>query len=249
MPMGKTTRDFEVKCFMTNQDYRLRAAAFLDEAQEIAMKGSDELDFGYDIMNASRLGWVLYRMYMKFLRPVVWRDKVTLNTWHKGMEGLVFLRDFELIAADGQRSAVATSSWVVLDMDKRTFVRKEDYPDFINTDPQCTESSVEFAAPRVVIPSGLDKVLSRTHKVKYSDIDFNGHTNNVKYVVWAIDSVDQDFVVSHPLQELAINFNRETHLGDNVELYVAEETVGTGRVFFVEGMVEGKQSFIVKLVY
>ena len=159
--MQKTTRDFEVKCFMTNQDYRLRAAAFLDEAQDMALQGSDELGFGYDRMNAFHLGWVLYRMYMKFLRPVTWRDKVTMNTWHKGMEGLVFLRDFELIAGDGQRSAVATSSWVVLDMDKRSFVKKEDFPDFINTDPQCTENAVEFAAPKVVIPSGLEKAMEQ----------------------------------------------------------------------------------------
>ena len=155
--MKKTTRDFEVKCFMTNQDYRLRAAAFLDEAQDMALQGSDELGFGYDKMNACHLGWVLYRMYMKFLRPVIWRDRVTMNTWHKGMEGLVFLRDFELLANDGQRSAVATSSWVVLDMDKRSFVKKEDFPDFINTDPQCTEPAVEFAAPKVVIPSGITR--------------------------------------------------------------------------------------------
>ena len=247
--MQKTTRDFEVKCFMTNQDYRLRAAAFLDEAQDMALKGSDELGFGYDRMNACHLGWVLYRMYMKFLRPVTWRDKVTMNTWHKGMEGLVFLRDFELIAEDGQRSAVATSSWVVLDMDKRSFVKKEDFPGFINTDPQCTENAVEFAAPKVVIPSGFEKTMARTHVVKYSDTDFNGHTNNVKYVVWALDSIDQDFVFSHPIHELAINFNRETRLDDVVELWTAERATEENRVFYVEGMVEGRQVFIVKLVF
>ena len=247
--MQKTTRDFEVKCFMTNQDYRLRAAAFLDEAQDMALKGSDELGFGYDRMNACHLGWVLYRMYMKFLRPVTWRDKVTMNTWHKGMEGLVFLRDFELIAEDGQRSAVATSSWVVLDMDKRSFVKKEDFPGFINTDPQCTENAVEFAAPKVVIPSGFEKTMARTHVVKYSDTDFNGHTNNVKYVVWALDSIDQDFVFSHPIHELAINFNRETRLDDVVELWTAEQATEENRVFYVEGMVEGRQVFIVKLVF
>lgn len=247
--MDKTTRDFEVKCFMTNQDYRLRAAAFLDEAQDMALQGSDELGFGYDKMDEHRLGWVLYRMYMKFLRPVTWRDRVTMNTWHKGMEGLVFLRDFELIAEDGQCSAVATSSWVVLDMDKRSFVRKEEYPDFINTDPQCTESAVEFAAPKVVIPSGLEKVFAREHKVKYSDTDFNRHTNNVKYVVWALDSIDQDFVFSHPIQELAINFNRETRLGDDVELWTAEQVTDGNRVFYVEGVVDGRQVFIVKLVF
>ena len=100
-----------------------------------------------------------------------------------------------------------------------------------------------------MIPSGLEKTMARTHVVKYSDTDFNRHTNNVKYVVWALDSIDQDYVFSHPIQELAINFNRETRLDDVVELWTAEQTTEENHIFYVEGLVEGRQVFIVKLVF
>lgn len=245
----KTTRSFVVPCYMADSGYRFRATSFMDIAQDMAIAGSEELGFGHDLMSEVHTAWVLYRMYFKFLRPVLWRESLTINTWHKGLEGLVFVRDYELLDAAGERAAVGTSSWVVLDTDKRSFVRNEDLPPFISPAPQNTENAVEFQAPKVVIPSRLEKRLVREHIVRYSDTDFNGHTNNVKYVVWAMDSIDQDFASTHPVSEVAVNFNREARLGDTVELYVAEETVDGSRVFFVEGVVDGRQSFAVKIVY
>ena len=247
--MNKTTRTFVVPCYMADDDYRLRASAVMDIAQDMALQGSHELGFGFDKMNAVHLGWVLYRMYFKFLRPVIWREHLTMNTWHKGLEGLVFLRDFELLGADGERAVAGTSSWVVLDMQNRSFVRNDALPEFVNPVAQNTEDAVEERAPKVVIPSGLERKLVREHTVFYSDTDFNGHTNNVKYVVWAMDSVDQEFVSSHQVKEIAVNFNRETRLGDKVQIYTAEEPLEGGRAFYVEGFVDGRQSFAVKMVY
>ena len=247
--MNKTTRSFDVPCYMTDGEYRLRASAFMDVAQDMALQGSQELGFGFDKMNAVHMGWVLYRMNFKFLRPVIWREHLTMNTWHKGQEGLVFLRDFELLGSDGERAVVGTSSWVVLDMQNRSFVRNESLPDFVNPDPQNRENAVEAPAPKVVIPAALEKRFVREHTVQYSDTDFNGHTNNVKYVVWAMDCIDREFASTHQVSEVTVNFNRETRLGDKVELHMAEELADTGRTFWVEGFVEGRQSFAVKIVY
>ena len=247
--MNKTTTSFVVPSYMTDGEYRMRVSAVLDVAQDMAMKGSEELGFGFDRMNAEHIGWVLYRLYFKFLRPVIWREQMTVNTWHKGLEGLVFLRDYELLGADGERAVVGTVSWVVLDMQNRSFVRNDSLPDFVNPEPQNTEDAVEERAPKLVIPPGLEKRFVREHTVRYSDTDFNGHTNNVKYVVWAMDSIDQEYASSRQVSEIAVNFNRETRLGDKVELFLAEETTETGRAFYVEGFVAGRQSFMVKLVY
>lgn len=247
--MKKTTRDFDVTCFMADDGYRLRASAFMDMAQDMALQGSQELGFGFDRMNSVNMGWVLYRMYFKFLRPVIWREHMTMNTWHKGLEGLVFLRDFELLGSDGQKAVVGTSSWVVLDMLNRSFVRNDALPPFVNPEPQNTEDAVEARAPKVVIPPGLEKKPVREHIVCYSDTDFNGHTNNVKYVVWAMDRIDPEYASTHQVKEIAVNFNRETRLGDTIMIYAAEEPTDTGRTFYVEGFVDGFQTFAVKIVY
>ena len=247
--MNKTTRNIDVQSYMTDGEYRLRASAFMDVAQDMALQGSQELGFGFDSMNAVHMGWVLYRLYFKFLRPVIWREQMTVNTWHKGLEGLVFLRDYELLGADGERAVVGTSSWVVMDMQNRSFVRNDALPPFVNPEPQNTEDAVKERAPKVVIPPGLERKPVREHIVCYSDTDFNGHTNNVKYVVWAMDRIDPEYASTHQVKEIAVNFNRETRLGDRIMIHTAEDATDTGRIFYVEGFVDSLQAFAVKIVY
>lgn len=247
--MEKNAMTLEIPCYMTDSCYRLRASSFMDVAQVMAMEGSRSLGFGYDRLDPLNKAWVLYRMQFKFLRPVMWRDVVTVRTWHKGQDGLVFLRDYEMLGMDGNPSVIGTSSWIVLDTMKRSFVRNENLPEFISADPQCTDSVYDYPAQKVVFPRGNVRRAAGVHTVAYSDVDFVGHANNVKYVAWAMDCIDQETVSSRQVKEVIVNFNNESHLGDVVELFFCAEDGGPERIFYVEGLVEGRQSFAVKLVF
>lgn len=247
--MEKNTMTMEIPCYMTDSGYRLRASSFMDVAQEMAMEGSRSLGFGYDRLDPEHKAWILYRMQFKFLRPVLWRDAVTVKTWHKGLEGIVFLRDYEMLGADGKPSVLGTSSWIVLDTKARTFVHNANLPDFISAEPQCLDSAYDHAAQKVVLPRGVELDFVGIHTVAYSDVDFIGHTNNAKYVAWAMDCVDQEYVSSHQVSEVTVNFNSETHLGDQVRMYRYCEKTEESLVCFVEGIVGDRQSFAVKLVF
>lgn len=247
--MEKNSMTLEIPCYMTDCNYRLRAASFMELAQVMAMEGSVSLGFGYDRLDKEHKAWILYRMQFKMLRPVLWKDKVTIKTWHRGLEGVSFLRDYELLGEDGEQSVIGTSSWIVMDTEKRSFVRNEDLPDFISAVPQCAESVLGAPARKVVFPRGAELETACEHIVAYSDVDFVGHTNNVKYVVWAMDAVDPEVSSSLPLKEVTVNFNNEARLGDKVSIYKHSERSDEGVVYFVEGFVGDRQSFAVKLIF
>jgi len=86
-----------------------------------------------------------------------------------------------------------------------------------------------------------------SHKVRYSDVDFNGHVNNVKYSVWAMDAIPEEVVYGKFLKELTINFNNEAHPEDTVELFRAE--TGEEGTFVVEGRCAEHQTFIARLTF
>ena len=81
-----------------------------------------------------------------------------------------------------------------------------------------------------------------THKVAYSDIDLVGHTNNARYVAWAMDCLDygEDGV---NVDEVEVVFHQEARPGDEIQLYRACD----GSRTFVEGRCEGRQFFCVRL--
>ena len=119
-------QDLEVPCYQSDNRTALKPSSFMDMAQEIAYWAAQDLGFGYDTLHIHHTAWVLSRMHLHFVKMPLWRDVVRLYTWHKGANGLFYLRDFELKDADGEVLATATSSWVVIDERTRRFVRPED---------------------------------------------------------------------------------------------------------------------------
>lgn len=238
----KFRQDICIPCYQTDQDAVLRPSAFMDLAQEIAYWAAMELGFGYDTLHVHHIAWVLSRMHLHFDTPLKWRDQVSLLTWHKGGSGLFYLRDFQLIGPDGKLAASATSSWVVIDERTRRFVRPEDLPDTLALEHE-VEHAIEEPAPKVVFPKEGAEPCGE-HTVSYSDIDIIGHTNNVRYVVWAMDCLPME-VAKQPMKDLYINFNKETTAAETIQFFRVQE----GNAWYVEGRHEGKSCFVVKMEY
>jgi len=237
----KFCQDICIPCYQTNGSCVLKPAAFMDMAQEIAYWAAQELGFGYDTLHIHHTAWVLSRMHIHFHRPVSWRDAVKLYTWHKGANGLFFLRDFLLLNEDGERCISATSSWVVIDEQTRRLVRPEDLSQLLQLDYE-VEDAIAEPAPKVSLPKGEDAEPAGEHRVAYSDIDLIGHTNNARYAVWAMDCLPVE-EAAKPFKDLYINFNKETLAEETVQLFRLRQEDG----WYVEGRVDGKSCFVLQL--
>ena len=237
----KFCQELCVPCYQTDEKLLLRPAAFMDMAQEIAYWAAQELGFGYDTLHVHHTAWVLSRMHVHFAEPVLWREAVLLYTWHKGARGPFYLRDFELCDASGHPRVSATSSWVVINEESRRMVRPEELGQFLRIDYQVADAIGE-PAPKIVLPAAMEA--AGEHTVLYSDIDLIGHTNNVRYVVWALDCLPYD-QAQRPVRELYINFNKETKAGETVQLFRCRQ----GDSWYVEGRLEGKTCFALQLDY
>ncbi|MBP5626451.1 MAG: hypothetical protein J6W98_05975 [Bacteroidales bacterium] len=242
----KTTEDLRIACYMSDRHAVLRPTAFLDIAQNIAVQGADNLKFGDDQLAAFNSTWVLARQSVHFDRPVRNKENVKMLTWHKGTQGLFFLRDYLLLGADGEPSVRSTSSWVVMNITERRLVRFDSLSDVVDTTPQSTDNAIEEQAAKVVLPRGAELTKIGEHRVRYSDVDHNQHANNVKYTSWVLDSLPEELVYEHPLKELTINFNREALPGETVELWHALDTDGA---HIIEGRADDHQVFIERLIF
>ena len=234
-------QDLCIPCYQTDAQTVLKPAAFMDLAQEIAYWAAQKLGFGYDSLHVHHTAWVLSRMHIHFVHPPRWRDKVTLFTWHKGAEGLFYLRDFHLKDRDGKSLVTATSSWVVIDEQTRRLVRPGDLQHLLEVGE--AEHAIAEPAPKVQLPKDQEAEAAGEHVVAYSDIDLIGHTNNVRYVVWAMDCLPFEDAC-RPVKDLYINFNKETKAGETVQLFRLKTLDG----WYVEGRVDGKSCFVVQII-
>ncbi len=245
----KYNRDFEITCYEADLNSMLKPSAFLNLAQEAANQHADYIGVGYDTMHITRKAWVLSRMHVRFNRLPHWRERVNLQSWHKGANGYLYFRDFLLTDAAGARAIEATTSWLVIDIDSRRLTK---YAELAEDTERCIpEDVLPEQAPKITLPSGAEPQKVATHVARYSDLDMNGHVNNVNYVVWAMDAVGLDVTSRRSLKDLVINYNAEVKSGDSVEIFIWQDTEAAPdeRLYYVVGEVGGRNSFIVRLTF
>lgn len=239
-----TTQQFRLPCYMTDLRYRLRPTAFMDLAQQIGEDDAEAGGFGFSFLRERGLAWVLARQCVEFYNLPCFKDSLEMQTWHRDVSGPFYVRDYRLLAEDGTVAVASSSSWVLLDLKARTMVLpgKVDLPAVSDAAPG--QHALEGYATKVIPQRGVPWKRAGERTAVFSDIDYNHHVNNVRYIGWALDVLPLDLLEEKPLKSLAINFNHEVHPGEKVELYVQENPSGE---FFVEGRMESRQAFIVRL--
>lgn len=238
------SQDHIITCYEADANQLMRPTAMLDLMQEAANVNASTLGFGYDEMINSNTAWVLSRIHVKFINTPKWRQEVNLKTWHKGVSKLFYLRDFILSDKEENPLVVATTSWLIIDLNTRRLVRNKDL-----ALSDTAMDAIPTPADKVVMPVDIEPELVRKHPVTWSEIDANGHVNNVKYAVWAIDAVTPEDVKEKPLKEILINYDAEVIPMDVVKISRIRQETEDGLVYYITGKVADKQNFAVKLVF
>ena len=171
-----------------------------------------------------------------------------MQSWHKGANGYQYLRDFVMLDSEGKEKLVsATTSWLVIDIDTRRLTK---YTELADDEGRCIkEDVIAEPAPKVIMPKDVEPLHVMTHNVSYSDLDMIGHVNNVKYTEWSMNAVEIEVTKSRHLKDLVVNFNSEIKEGDVVEIYRHCETNEDVIIYFIEGKVNGKNSFTARLTF
>lgn len=244
--MLKYTEEHTIACYDTDASWRLKPASFMNLAQEAAGRHAVYLGFGYDDLIASNTAWILSRVHVEFIDTPQWRDRITLTTWHKGLNRLFFLRDFILTDAAGNPKVKATTSWLVMNLETRRLVRD---PKLMEEGTTCTENVIETPADKVQMPKDAEAEFVLDHKVAYSDVDTNGHANNAMYMQWAMDAVDYETASSRAVKSFTINFNHEIKPMETVSLYRISVEAEDGLHIWVEGKLGDVSAFCTEIVF
>ena len=235
----------DIACFQTDVNMRLRPAAFMDLAQELAYQAAETMGFGYGALRNEGKAWVLSRMHFKFLNAPHWGDRVSMATWHKGPSGPFFIREFSMDSPQGEPLVRATSSWIAIDSVNRRMARPAEVELLVPSSTVCPIHAIEEHAPKVLMPRGVNLEPIGEHRVNYTDVDLLGHTNNARYMVWAMDCIPYTTLSTGKVSDVQINFNHETTAGQSVAIFRCKQD----GVYFVEGNVEGRNAFTARIEF
>ena len=55
--------------------------------------------------------------------------------------------------------------------------------------------------------------------IHYSDLDFNSHMNNVRYIELLVDTHDSSFYKDHHIKSISLNYLKEIKEKETVDIY------------------------------
>jgi acyl-ACP thioesterase len=155
--------------------------------------------------------WVLVGYCLKVDRYPLAGETVTVNTWYPGRHKRFYLRDFEVKGADGNLIAAATTSWALVDDQKRCPANSEDaLPDFPVLERSAVEGGLEHLPPADSPQRG------NPFTVRSSCLDMYTHVNHVFYIQWALDSVSPGIESGILPYSIEAVFKEEAVAGDRL---------------------------------
>lgn len=189
--------------------------------QDSVAEHATKIGYGLDDLRENANMWVLSRFLYRSKRVPLWRETLRIDTWPSGTERIFALRDWLVTNEAGEEIGIGTSSWVVVDIEKRTPVRVERIAD-----------RMDMIVDRHLFDRSAAKVAPFEHgdpsfraKASFADMDLNEHVNSTRYVEWMFEGLPSGFrEQGNELVEIEINFNGESLPGDELLVFTQRET-------------------------
>lgn len=200
----------------TDMESRLRLGGVVNLLIQSAISSADNLGFGFSGLRELQLFWVLRNLTVELYRPIGWSEVVTVETWPKDIDGVLYLRDFVVRDANQEVVAKATSGWLALDLSTKR-------PKRFNNEQMLYFTKLKDKNSLTYLPEKLsaakcDMVEVAAIKPTFYDIDLNRHVTSTRYIDWMIDSLPTQFLLEAYPAKLTINYLKETMLGDTVSI-------------------------------
>ena len=221
----KITQSYTVLSYDCDRQQNIKISSL----QKLFQDAADQhcINFGCDyntLRNKYGVCFVLVKLSINIFHPVKLNEQIELTTWHKGEKGVQYFRDFVIKDKKGTVLAEAGSSWVVIDPETHKMKR-----------PSEANLPIEACLTDNVDTSRLDKMhLPELEpvgemKVRYTQIDPNGHLTN-----WVYGDIVTDFLPDMKgmrVAEADISFIAEAYENETLKIFRGQKD----EIFYFRG--------------
>lgn len=232
-----------INSYESDLNANIKAVSLQNLLQEVAYRGSEFCHCGPSEMNRRGIFWALNRIHFHIYDYPRWEDHVVLQTWSRGQVGPLWHRNFRMLRPDrkGEPMVLGTSAWTVVDLNERSIFRGD-----LGFDSAFhhSEDTLPFCS-KIIVPKGLEAIPSGSHQVQWSDLDTNGHANNCAYTQWVLDLLPFDYMKTHRVRDVQVNYHHEVHYGEKVDFFISR----TDDTWYITGKAGDLLCFVEKLEF
>lgn len=204
--------------------------AATDHAELFGVGKANTLDKG--------LFWVITRYFVDILRAPKYLETIFVKTYPGKDMRFIFPRYFQVESESGEVLIRASSTWCVLNKETHKINMKP----FDKVLPEEHHEN-ELPLPPKAAPAKANFVEDR--RVRFSEVDLNGHLNNASYITYLLDMHSREFYSKNRIKHFIINYEREILDGETVSLFSDNNLPNE----YIKGMVGNNTIFEVNVTY
>lgn len=209
------SQSFKIRSSECDTSLKLSPAAVLDYFQEVAGRQCIPYGMGVpDIIEKYGTTWVLSGMSVKFDSYPSWPEELQIETWPRTLKGFKAFRDFLMKDNSGAVLARGSSVWALLDIETRRPRKMDFVGDILPHDPN-RHAIVDPVLGRIPTAESFNQE-EVIFPVSLSDLDYNHHVNNIRYLIWLMTYLDSSYSKDMEIADLNIAFTGESRLGDDI---------------------------------
>lgn len=205
---------------------RLSMKGALRLMQEACNCHSEQAGYGINDIERNGVCWMLHQQRVRLYRRPCWNTQLTVQTWSRGADGLICLRDFEMTDAGGAVVAQASSGWLLVN----TATQRLEQPSGELLAGYGYDGRAVFEEPLRRLRALPEAKKSWEYTVLRRDIDINHHVNNLCYLDYAWESLPKEYS-EEDFDEADILYKKAARLGDRLTAFsgwLPEETGDAG---------------------
>ncbi|ABW18441.1 acyl-[acyl-carrier-protein] thioesterase [Alkaliphilus oremlandii] len=224
--MARYTEEFVIPYYDCSGDRFVRPESLLEYMGEASLLHGDTLGVGGADLFKMGFAWMLNRWKVRFIEYPKSRTTITVETWSSGVDRFYATREFNIYDSDRKLLVQASTQWVFCHILKRKPAR---VPDIISAvyDSEDEHNFYHFHDFKDEVQA--DEAIE--FRVRKSDIDFNHHVNNVKYLNWMLEVLPKQFEDQY-LYELDIQYKKEIKQGSLIKSEVSMDIEGEETVCY-----------------
>lgn len=213
--------NYKIKYSDIGENNKLTLKSLVAFLQEAAGAHSEQAGFGVNNIPETHRTWLLLNWKVRMIFHPHINELLTIKTWPRSMEKLYSYRDFEVFDSQDNLVAIASSKWIFLDTKTRKI--KKITPDVSEAYGGPVDKHV-FEIPfneKLEIPNDLK--LNFNYTIQRRDIDTNGHVNNLHYIDFALETLDEDIYSKNEFNNLEIIYKKEIKYKEKINCYYSLE--------------------------
>ncbi|GHV86132.1 acyl-ACP thioesterase [Spirochaetia bacterium] len=231
-----------------DQSDTLTPASACDLFQEAAITHAELLGVGRNAMRETGQVWILSRLSVFMEQRPRFGEKVLIRTWPRGSNKLFAIRDYDIhidntagMEDPGTAIVRGRSAWLIVDIEKHRPLRPQPVVEKFPLNEGLNALDNEVPPSLAVRTFSAEPVLRRA---VYSDIDYNAHVNNTRYIQWIQDLLDPKLLEMAKKIRLDINYLLEVRYGETIKLYaepIAADTTALPELCTAAFAIEGRR--------